>query len=208
VPIREDPSMSVSYEDVLSFWFGELDALGCADSAHTVRWWKKDPDFDQSIRERFAALHAAVASGERDAWLASPRGRLACIIVLDQFSRNMFRETPACFAHDAQALRIAEGGIEQGMDRLVGFDGRGFCYMPLMHTEQLEAQERCVQLFDEFLGQVSPDLRPRVEFSLKFAEMHRDIVKRFGRFPHRNRLLGRDSTPEEVEFLSQPGSAF
>ena len=182
-------------DDILDFWFGTLDEHGCASKEHQARWWKKDAAFDDEIRRRFADLHQAIRRGEHDDWLLEPRGRLAQVIALDQFPRNMFRGTAEMFASDAQALRIAVDGIERGDDRALPQDHRSFFYMPLMHSEDLAMQDRAVVMFAA-LG------------SVKYAEMHRDIIRRFGRFPHRNRILGRESSPEELEFLAQPGSSF
>ena len=176
------------HEAVLGFWFG-LDPQ---------RWWTKDAAFDRDVRERFAGEHAAVLRGERDGWLATPRGRLAYVIVLDQLSRNMFRDTPRAFAADDRALDAAAGGIARGHDRDLPPGERGFLYMPYMHSELLPVQERCCELFAS-LGDAE---------QLDYARRHRDIVARFGRFPHRNAILGRPSTPEELAFLTQPGSSF
>jgi uncharacterized protein (DUF924 family) len=195
-------------QEILSFWFGELDSLGRADGAHAGRWWKKDPAFDEALRERFGATHEAAARGERDHWLESPRGRLALIIVLDQLSRNMFRGTARMFACDARALAAATEGVRRGVDKDLFYDGRSFFYMPFMHSEDIEVQEQCVRLFEAWRGELDGDLQERVAWNLRFAEQHRDIVRRFGRFPHRNALLGRASTEEELEFLKQPGSSF
>lgn len=174
-------------DEVLEFWF-----------ADPARWWKKDPAFDAEIRDRFGALHAAIERDEHEAWRRTARGALAYVIVLDQFSRNMFRGTARMFASDARALDAARAAIAGGLDRELSDDERGFLCMPFMHSEQLADQERSMELFGAF---AAPS-------QLKFAEQHRDIVKRFGRFPHRNELLGRASTPEEIAFLAQPGSSF
>jgi uncharacterized protein (DUF924 family) len=195
-------------EDVLRFWFGELDAWGCADKAHSSRWWTKDAAFDASLRERFLELHAALARGEQTALRDSARGRLAYVIVLDQFSRNMFRDTAAMFASDAQALAAANEGIDLDFDRRLRLDERAFFYMPLMHSERLDDQERCVRLFAGFVTELPLAQRPGMAERLKFAERHRDIIRRFGRFPHRNALLDRASSPEELQFLTEPGSTF
>lgn len=197
-----------NFEEVLSLWFGELDANGRADELHTGRWWRRDPAFDDLLRERFGALHEAVARGERDHWLDSPRGRLAVIIVLDQLSRNMFRGTGRMFAYDAKALHAALEGVELGMDRSLACDERSFFYMPLMHSEDASAQRRCVELFEALRDALPNPARERMESNVVYAVKHREFVERFGRFPHRNTLLGRESTPEEEEFLKQPGSSF
>jgi uncharacterized protein (DUF924 family) len=190
------------YESVLDFWFGRVDEHGMADSAHSSRWYKKDPAFDVEIRSRFGALHGAVAAGSRDAWLATPRGRLAAVIVLDQFSRNMFRGDARAFAFDVRALEMALEGIDRGDDRALHLGERSFLYMPLMHSENLATQDRSVALFAALHDELPGD-RQR-----EYAERHRDIVRRFGRFPHRNATLGRTSTAEEIEFLKGEGSSF
>jgi uncharacterized protein (DUF924 family) len=202
------PAPMHDFEEVLTFWFGDLDARGMADEAHAKRWWVKDEAFDQEIRDRFAALHEAIVEGGHQAWLESPRGRLAHVIVLDQFSRNMFRGSPKMFAQDELALRVAREGIEAGVDRSVAHAERSFFYLPLMHSEALDVQERCVELFRAWHDALDGTLKESVASSLDFAVQHRDIVLRFGRFPHRNAVLGRPSTAEELEFLQQPGSSF
>ncbi len=198
----------IDQEAVIDFWFGPLDAHGRADQAQARRWFMKDEAFDQEIRLRFAALHDEVARGHHDDWLATPSGRLAYLIVLDQFSRNMFRGSARMFAADAKALAAAVDGIERGMDRRVFHDGRTFFHTPLMHAEDLAMQDRCASLFASWRDEVTDELRKGVAEGLKYAEMHRDIIRRFGRFPHRNAVLGRTSTPDELAFLQQPGSSF
>jgi uncharacterized protein (DUF924 family) len=195
-------------EAVLQFWFGDLDVRGCADEAHSARWWRKEDAFDAEVRARFGALHAAVSAGEHEAWLTSDRGVLAHVIVLDQFSRNMFRGSARAFASDGLALRAALAAIAAGTDRRLRCDERSFLYMPLMHSEDMSVQDRCVALFAAMADEVGEPLRERVGGSLSFAQRHRDIIVRFGRFPHRNALLGRTSTVDEVDFLAQPGSSF
>jgi uncharacterized protein (DUF924 family) len=195
-------------EEVLDFWFGELDAAGRADEAHSRRWFSHDPAFDDEVTRRFLELHDEVAAGRHDQWLESARGRLAAIIVLDQFSRNMFRGTAKMFAFDARALALAKDGVARGVARALAHDERAFLYMPFMHSEDLDVQERSVELFAAWCAELEGELRARVENALRFARMHRDIVERFGRFPHRNAALGRPTTSEEREFLKQPGSSF
>ncbi len=172
--------------DVLTFWF-----------ADPGRWWKKDPAFDAEIRGRFLTLHDAARRGACDDWLDTPRGTLAYIVLLDQFSRNMFRGSARMFESDARALSAARHAVDRGFDRDLSRDERMFLYMPFMHSEDIADQDRCVGLFGSAL-----------QGQLGYAEQHRDIVRRFGRFPHRNALLGRQSTSEELEFLKQPGSSF
>ena len=196
------------HDEVLTFWFGELDADGLATPSVAKRWFTKDPEFDATIRERFGGLHRALRAGERREWLDSARGRLAAIIVLDQFSRNMFRDTPNMFASDERALALAVEGIEAGMDRELPVAQRVFYYMPLMHSEERAVQDRCVALFEALRDELAGNAQAQIANNVKFAKMHRDIVARFGRFPHRNATLGRESTAEELAFLEQPGSSF
>ena len=195
-------------ETVLEFWFGSLDARGRADEEHSRRWYEKDAAFDAQIKTRFGELHSAALRGERDAWLATSRGRLALVIVLDQFSRNMFRGDRLSFVGDERALAAALEGVVQGLDEPLALDERMFLYMPFMHSEVLEHQRRCVELFSALLEAQSEESREYLSRALGFARRHYDIVERFGRFPHRNAMLGRSSTPEELEFLKQPGSSF
>ncbi len=195
-------------KQVLDFWFGELDEHGRADAAHAQRWWKKDEAFDAEIREGFGPLIDAVMAGAREAWLSEPRGALAYVIVLDQFSRNAFRGTKRSFAGDERALAATRRSLAAGFDRRLVHDERAFLYMPLMHAEDLEAQELCVSLFSALRDEAAPDQRADAEEQLSFAVQHRDIIARFGHFPHRNEILGRRSTPEEIAFLKTPGSSF
>ena len=204
-------------ETVLDFWFGPIlpDAQvsgrrptgGLADTfskEKAARWWRKDPAFDELIRRDFSSDMERAARGELDSWKDTARGRLALIILLDQFSRNAYRDTPAAFANDARALSIAQEGIELGHDRALRGAERAFSYMPLVHAEDAAAQERGVEAF----ARAKEELGESFGVYLEFAKRHRDIVLRFGRFPHRNAILGRESTPEEIEFLKQPGSSF
>lgn len=195
-------------EDVLSFWFGDLDEEGLAAPAAQARWFSKDPAFDQEVRERFGALHASLLAGERADWQATPRGRLGAVIVLDQLSRNMFRDTPDMYGADPAALSMALAAIDGGEDRLRPADERIFLYLPLMHAEDLALQDRCVSLFAAWRDGASGRLRERLDHNLHYAILHRDIVARFGRFPHRNAILGRATTAEEQTFLQGPDSSF
>lgn len=176
------------FDALLDFWF----------SLPQERWWTKDPAFDALLAERFLALHEAVARGEHDAWRETARGALATVIALDQLPRNLFRGTPRAFATDPAARAATRDALDRGFDHALGVFERGFLYMPLMHSEDPADQARCVALFaahgpPAYVG---------------FAEQHRAIVDRFGRFPHRNAVLGRASTPEEEAFLREPGSSF
>lgn len=195
-------------EDVLGFWFGT--AVNDTATAQSQRrlWWSKDAVVDADIRERFGARVRAAASGQHDDWAATPRGRLALLVLLDQFPRNIYRDTAQAFAQDAQALQLALDGLTVGDDRKLRPIERVFCYLPLEHAESLNMQDRSVVLFNALAAEVAEADRGTFTGYVDYALRHRDIVARFGRFPHRNRILGRESTPEEIEFLKQPGSGF
>jgi len=174
---------------VLRFWFEETGRQ---------QRFKKDPAFDAQIRERFLALHESLTALEPRDLVADARTALASVIVLDQFSRNMFRDTPRAFAADPQAFAVAQAAIARGFEAALTKDERMFLYLPFEHCEDRAVQARSVALVASLSD---PELT-------KWAEAHRAIIDRFGRFPHRNRVLGRVSTPEEVEFLKGPGSSF
>ena len=194
-------------EDVLAFWFGELDESGRADDAHRKQWFATDPVFDESCR-RFKALHEEIAGGGRREWRTSDRGLLASIVVLDQFSRNMFRGTAKAFAADPLAQELAHAAVDAGADRTARYDERGFIYLPFTHAEDLATQNRAVALFESWAAELSPSLADGALTQLRYAVMHRDIVARFGRFPHRNKALGRTSTPDEEAFLAETKARF
>ena len=177
------------YEDILRFWFEEIEP---------AQWWKKDEDFDRSLIQRFSDIHAQAARCELLDWRVTSRGRLAEIIVLDQFSRNMFRDTPLAFANDALALALAQEAVAAGADEALSPVQRSFLYMPYMHSESLKIHEIAVELFR----------RNGIQGNLDFELKHKAIIERFGRYPHRNSILGRASTEDEIEFLKQPGSGF
>ncbi len=195
-------------ETVLEFWVGPLDALGLASKDQVKKWFAKDPAFDDDVRERFLATFESVLAGELEDWRQTPRGAAAYVIVLDQFSRNMFRDQARMYAGDARAVEAALAAIEQGDDRELAPSVRSFLYMPLMHSEEIEHQDKCVALFEAFNAEAEGEVLNRLGGNLGFAERHRAIVADWGRFPHRNKILGRESTPEEVKFLEGPGSSF
>ena len=184
---------------VLDFWFGPLDPHGQPDAAHTRRWFEKSDAFDHEIAERFANLHDQIVKREHEDWLDHPRDRLAYVIVLDQFSRNLFRGSPRAFASDGQALAAAAEGVARGHDRELTRDERSFLYMPFMHSESQAIHQWAESLFRE--DGIDED-------NLKYELRHKAIIDRFGRYPHRNEILGRVSSAEELEFLQQPGSRF
>lgn len=183
-------------DDVLGFWFG----------ADPKKWFMKDPAFDAAIRERFGGLHAEVAAGAHGEWPATARGALALILVLDQFSRNLFRDDARAFALDSHALAQARELVSSGRIRELTATERMFALMPLQHAEDLETQRESVAVFESLAAEFPDD--QRIAAALQFAKQHAAIVERFRRFPHRNAALRRESTPEEVAFLKQPGSSF
>jgi len=193
---------------VLGYWFGRADDDADAFAEKGALWFKADAGVDAEIRERFAALRAEAIGGRLDGWLDSPRGRLALVILIDQFSRNLFRADARAFTHDALARRWVDEGLTLGVDQALRRVERSFFYMPLQHAESIADQRHSVALFTQLRDVAPPALRARFANTLDYAERHRDIIARFGRFPHRNAVLGRVSTPEELEFLAQPGSSF
>jgi uncharacterized protein (DUF924 family) len=176
-------------QTIIDFWFDEIDPAS---------WWRKDTEFDDMIRRRFAAVHRAATAGELSEWRDRPQGRLAEIIVLDQFSRNLYRDDPRAFSCDGMALVLAQETVRGGYDRELYPPMRTFVYMPYMHSESAVLHEQAVKLFDQ----------PGMESNLDFEYRHKSIIDRFGRYPHRNQVLGRTSTAEELAFLQQPGSSF
>lgn len=174
---------------VLAFWFETLDS---------TQWFRKDPALDADIAERFADTLASALRGELWCWRETPHGRLAEVVVLDQFSRNIHRDTARAFAADPIALVLAQEAVARGDDRALVPMERAFLYMPYMHSESRAIHDEARRLFDQ----------PGLERNLDFEHRHREILERFGRYPHRNAILGRNSTPEELAFLEQPGSSF
>ena len=174
-------------QSVLEFWF--------RGDAERKEWFVKDPAFDDEIRNRFLALHEEAARGALAPWTGAPADCLALIILLDQFPRNMFRGTARAFSTDGLALAAARHAVEAGYDKPVGAVARTFFYLPFEHSEILADQETALRLFDG-------------HSNYEWARKHWEIVRRFGRFPHRNAVLGRQSTPAEIEFLKEPGAGF
>jgi len=171
------------------FWFGP---------EAKPKWWIKDAIFDAEIRQRFGNLHDRAAAGRLNHWEETAKGCLALIILLDQVPRNIFRDTPRAFATDAPALALAKQALTRGFDRDLGIEERVFLYLPFEHSEDLADQERCVALIEPLGNENFTD----------FARRHLEVIKRFGRFPHRNRVLERNSTEEELTFLNTPNSSF
>jgi uncharacterized protein (DUF924 family)/2-hydroxychromene-2-carboxylate isomerase len=188
-------------EAVLAFWFGSRGADAGTRTAYAARWFDGDRAFDQEVAQRFGADVAAAVRHQLDAWASTPRGRLALILLLDQFSRHVHRGRAEAFASDGHALALALAGIDAGLDAQLDASERAFFYMPLHHAENLAAQDRSVEAFTQLHDRCAADWRPWALEFLKHAREHRDVVARFGRFPHRNEVLGRVSTPEELAYL-------
>lgn len=178
-----------SINTVLDFWFEEIEP---------AKWWQKDTEFDALISRQFSQLHAQAAACELYAWRDSADGCLAEVIVLDQFSRNMFRDTARAFAYDSLALALAQNAVARGLDQQLQPQQRNFLYMPYMHSESQLIHQLAVPLF------ANNSETDNLDFELR----HKEIIDRFGRYPHRNEILGRQSSEQELEFLNQPGSSF
>lgn len=181
--------MSHNFEAIIEFWFVEI---------LPKQWWEKSSEFDQMVLQRFGKIHREASQCELFNWRKEPLGCLAEIIVLDQFSRNMYRDTPASFASDPLALALTQIALEQHADEGLSPDQKGFLYMPMMHSESLKIHQYSMAYFAQ----------AGCESYANSQQRHQAIIERFGRYPHRNAILGRKSTPEELEFLEQPGASF
>lgn len=179
--------MKYYYTNILHFWFREIPES---------KWWKKDPDFDELIRRRYAKVHRAATQGELHPWRQTPEGSLAEILILDQFSRQIYRDQALAFAYDGIALCLAQEMRSKGWDQKLTDSQKLFCYLPFMHSESKVIHQQAIEIFKEY-GK-----------SIDFEQRHADIIFKFGRYPHRNQALGRKSTPAEIEFLKTPGSSF
>lgn len=200
--------MIAGADDVLAFWFGPSGSNAEIAGRQGKLWFGKSPENDQAIVERFADTLVAAAAGTLDHWTATPHGRLALVVVLDQFPHHIHRDQPQAFATDPQPLALSLAALDLGEDAQLSPIERVFLYLPLEHAESLALQQRAVSLFETLARDAADDERALFDNFLDYAIKHRDVVARFGRFPHRNVILGRASTPEETEFLKQPGSRF
>jgi uncharacterized protein (DUF924 family) len=194
-------------DEILNFWFGDLDRAEGVDTSKMKMWWGGGEAIDADIRQRFGATVARALDGQLRHWSESPRGSLALVILLDQFTRNVGRGTKSAFAGDGAALAVCLDAKKRGIDRQLGLIERSFLYMPMMHAEDRDMARLSLEAFEALskqiaaFGQGHPDFRSH-------AVAHADIVRRFGRYPHRNEALGRTSTPEETEFLASSGRSF
>jgi uncharacterized protein (DUF924 family) len=198
-------TVTTAPDAVLDYWFGPLEN-GFSDAGHRRRWFNPAAAVDAEIAERFGGLIDAAASSALDGWLQSPRGIVAFVIVCDQFPRQVHRGTALAYLTDALALEVARRAIESGADQALGFDERAFLYMPFQHAESRLDQHAGVGLFAALRDATPPGQRHLTGSFLRYARRHRDIVLRFGRFPHRNGVLGRASSAEETTFLKTASS--
>lgn len=193
--------------EVLDFWFGPLKSAEDFPKDKIILWFGKKSDIDKGIRDNYQYLLQAAANHELDSWKSTPRGRLALILLLDQLSRNMYRDTPQAFSFDEQAVQLTLEGLEAHDDEKLLPIERAFLYFPLTHAEDVKLQELSVQKYKALVLLAPASLRSNYKSYEDFALRHYDVISCFGRFPHRNKVLGRLSTPEEIEFLKTPGSS-
>lgn len=206
--LKEPPALIENSKSIHTFWFGESDDDSVVAQENNRLWWAKNSQTDLTIAKRFSFCTAAAASGQLDEWSETAQGQLSLILLLDQFPRNMYRGLPKSFSFDAHALRWSLQGLIDGVDQQLRPIERAFFYLPLEHAELLQHQEHAVQLFEKLVADV-PSLHKEVFTGfLQFAKRHRDVIARFGRFPHRNAILERACTDEERVFLKMPGSSF
>ncbi len=195
-------------DEVLQSWFGDVSDEGAVSSETRKRWFVKDEDFDRMLEARFGALVQEAEGGALDDWRATARGALALVLLCDQLPRNIYRKSPRAFGLDRRAQEIALALLDSGAERGLAPFERAFVRMPLMHAEDRAIQERSVTEFDRLRDEAPEALREAMAGFADYARRHARIVERFGRYPHRNQVLGRTSTPEEVAFLKEPGSSF
>jgi uncharacterized protein (DUF924 family) len=195
-------------EAVLEFWFADAGTGVEAVAERSQLWFTGGTSFDDSVREHFEDLPPRALAGELDAWQAEPRTSLALVIALDQFPRNLYRGSARAFAFDSRACEVAEAALERGFDQEIGPLEATFLYLPFEHAENAAAQERCVSIFRTLVQRAPAELRPQFESFVSYAIRHQQVIDRFGRFPHRNAILGRPSTREEQAFLDAGGDTF
>ena len=191
-------------DEILEFWFGPSDD----PFERSEAWWTADPAFDDEIRERFEEDVERAVAGKLDEWRETPKGAVAFVILVDQFSRNIYRDTAGMFANDGLALEAALEAIDRGFDEELEPIERQFLYMPLMHAEDPQIHERSLELFDRLREEAPAEQREGFDNAYEFAVKHAEIIDEFGRYPHRNEVLGRESTEEEAAFLEEKGRGF
>ncbi len=212
--LSESKGASITDEDlaridrILSFWFMEQELSAPQIDRRMDIWFGEDPVFDEAIKAEFEDDVEKASEGQLDHWADEPRGRLALILLIDQFRRNIHRNTAAAFSHDRLALKLCVEGAMAKKDKGLTPIQKVFFYMPLQHAESAKVQAKSVELFNKLAESVSPTFQETFLTVAQFAELHKDIIDQFGRFPHRNELLGRDNTPEEDEYLAGDGPDF
>jgi uncharacterized protein (DUF924 family) len=200
--------MTLDSEELLRFWFGDGAESPEAMARRRKQWFVADAAFDDEIAERFADLPDQAMAGALDGWREGARSSLALVLALDQLPRNLYRGTARCFSCDAAGVRAAEAAIDAGFDLALSCDEAAFLYLPFEHAEDLAMQQRCLHLYGGLVARAPLQERTGVEMSLDFARRHHVIIERFGRFPHRNALLGRRSTNDEQAYLGAGGDHF
>lgn len=190
---------------ILDFWFDELDGNGMCSREQQKLWFNPPPGTDDAIRSRFGAEVEQALAGRLDHWSDTAEGMTALVVLLDQFTRNIYRGTPAAFSGDEKALALADGAVADGGDRALPTIHRVFLYTPFEHAENLAAQQRGVDCFERLLAECPAAARERIAGFQRYMLAHRDVIEKFGRFPHRNAILGRDSSPEELAHLETHG---
>ncbi len=205
--------MEQNIHRIITFWFGYINQVTVLNNKNPVvkRWFAKDNDFDQQIKEKFQSDIEVADKGDYDAWKQTPKGSLALILLFDQFVRNIYRNTPKSFFYDQKALDVCLSSIEKGFDRELMFIYRVFMYMPLMHSEDIEVQKKSMVYFEQLFNESNKLKDVNVSYyanNLNYAKKHFEIIEMFGRYPHRNGILNRTSTPEEEGFLKLTGSSF
>ncbi|NIP39796.1 MAG: DUF924 domain-containing protein [Candidatus Dadabacteria bacterium] len=199
--------MDTDIGEILNFWFGEIKD-GLTEQDRNSFWFMPNREVDEVIREKFEELVIQAGAGKLASWESDSKGSLALIILLDQFTRNIYCRNKEAFRYDAEARKICTGGIAKGFDKELEVIERCFFYLPLEHSENLDDQNKCVELFEDLLVTANRNQIAIIKNSLDYAILHRDIIQRFGRFPHRNKALNRQSSKEELDFLSKQGNKF
>ncbi|MEQ1590785.1 MAG: DUF924 family protein [Thiobacillaceae bacterium] len=200
--------MIAAPEVVLDYWFGAPGSAATIAARQSKLWFGKQPEKDRDISKRFTTTFNTAASGALDSWADLPRGRLALVILLDQFPHHIHRDTAQMFAQDSKSLAVSLEALTTGADRQLSMIERIFLYLPLEHAESVSMQDLSVAQYTQLVAEAAEPERKLFDGFLDYAHKHRDVIMRFGRFPHRNEILGRTSSQDEIEFLKQPGSRF
>lgn len=204
--ITDDDQIRV--DEILMFWFEEKESSAPQIDARMDIWFGDDPHFDAEIKKEFSDDVDRASAGELDHWAREPRGRLALVLLLDQFRRNIYRNKPEAFKKDKAALKLCIEGASAKMDQQLSPIQKVFFYMPLQHSESLKVQKKSCEIYRHLANSVSPTQKETFNTVLHFAELHADIIEQYGRFPHRNKILGRKNTPEEDEYLAADAPTF